>query len=103
MKAQTARKGEFDTLPPKPRKRQEGDPKEVMAFRPPRALADYLADIDRRGLSKTAALLELVDPMLEVRRSLGPEWWDLQKAAEAAGESIGATITRFVRAGLKRK
>ena len=102
MQTQTAKRGKIDMLPPMPRGRQKGG-RGLMAFRPPQALADYLAEVKRLGFDKTAALLDLAEPMLEIRQALGPEWHDLLKASELAHESIGATITRFVRVGLKKR
>lgn len=103
MQTQTAKRGEPKVLPPKPRKRQEGDPRQVIAFRPPKRLADYLQDVRDKGFDRTAALLDLAEPMLDVREQLGSEWWDLMKIADAASEPVGATIARLVKAGLKKR
>jgi hypothetical protein len=87
-----------------PRKAQKGNPKKrVVTFRPPEKLLAYLEDAERRNFDLTASLLDLAEPMMELRQALGLEWHDLLKASEAAGEAVGITLARLVRAGLKRK
>lgn len=104
MQAQTARKSGPEVIPPNARKAQKGNPKKrVVTFRPPERLLAYLEEAEDKGFDLTASLLDLAEPMMDVRQALGLEWHDLLKASEAANETLGATVARLVRSGLKKK
>lgn len=82
--------------------RSNANPKGTrIALRPPKDMLDYISSIEALGYSKTDAVLRLLYVARDVVEGMGPEWWDIEAAAQKEGLTQGQVLARMALLGLR--
>lgn len=83
--------------------RQKGG-KKMWGVRPPKALEDAVEEeIQRRGLERSAYLVERLQLAVDLRAALDDDFYELERLAKVDGISPGALLAKMVRPNLKRR
>lgn len=90
-------------FPPKAEKnqpRKKGVRKSQIAFRVPEDLDAYIETATEGGYSQTEVVVKMLRAAKGAAEALGPEWFEIEHAAQLSGTTPGTMLGRLARIGL---
>jgi hypothetical protein len=82
-------------------KRQKAAKPGNLTIRIPEDLDDELESFRLRGLGSSAAIFLMARIFMDIKRELGPQWWDIERAAFEQRVGLGLILGRLVKTTLE--